>query len=355
MAASAARGHRRAPKRRGRSPLRGFALLVLSALLVVCSGAAVGYVTHHFGKQSAGTDEAGVVPPPTQPLDGPTNASAPGGQPGALTTPTPAPKATGPGTVTTLDVPSADNDWKTRPVDVYRPAVPANVVLPVVYLLHGVPGQPDRIMESVKTVLDQAFTTGGAAPFIVAAPSGGGTAHNDTEWADAQDGKDMVETYLVKNVIPAVEGKTPRPASMRAIVGFSMGGYGAANLTLRHPDLFSQFAALAGYFHVDDPAGVFASDSRLEAENTPDEMVQKAAGKRVLLLEDQDETDSLIQGQASEFAQRLHACDCNVDLSWHLEPGGHSYDFVTGSFPKVITFLDQGFTGEGAAAAPANG
>ena len=96
---------------------------------------------------------------------------------------------------------------------------------------------------------------------------------------------------------------------------------------------------------MDDPAGMFGSDSRLQAANTPDDLVQKAAGKRVLLLEDQDETDSLIQGQAAEFAQRLHDCGCDVDLSWHIEPGGHSYDFVTGSFPKVITFLDQGFTG----------
>ena len=349
MAASA-RGHRRAPKRRGRSPLRAFALFVISTVMVVVSGMALGYATHHFGSHPS-VDNASVVAPPSGPLDSATEAStaatdnsAIGGTDSAPVTPHPGLKANGPGTVTTLDVPSADSDWKSRPVFVYRPAVPADVVLPVVYLLHGVPGQPDRIMQSVKDDLDQAFTTGGEAPFIVAAPTGEGTAHNDTEWADAEDGKDMVETYLVKDVIPAVEGKNPRPAGMRAVVGFSMGGYGAANLTLRHPDLFSQFASLAGYFHVDDPDGMFGSDSRVEAANTPDRMVQKAAGKRVLLLEDQDETDTLIQGQAAEFAQRLHDCDCGVDLSWHIEPGGHSYDFVSGSFPKVITFLDQGFT-----------
>jgi S-formylglutathione hydrolase FrmB len=361
MATSAARGHRRAPKRSRRSPLRAVTLFVISVALVVGSGVAFGYATHHFGKHQS-TDDASVVAPPTGPLDGSTadsasatDNSAPGGKPGAAapTTPRPAPKATGPGTVTTLNVPSADDDMKTRPVDVYRPAVPANVVLPVVYLLHGVPGEPDRMMEAVKGVLDQAFTTGGEAPFIVAAPTGGGNAHNDTEWADAQDGKDLVETYLIKKVIPAVEGNSPRPAGMRAIVGFSMGGYAAANLTLRHPDLFSQFASMAGYFHVDDPDGMFGSDSRVEAANTPDDMVQKAAGKRVLLLEDQDETDPLIQGEAAEFAQRLHDCSCGVDLSWHIEPGGHSYDFVTGSFPKVITFLDQGFTaGAGVAQSP---
>jgi len=358
MAASGARGHRRAPKRRGRSPLRAVALFFISTALVVGSGVAFGYATHHLGGHPS-TDTASVVAPPTGPLDDTASAtddSAAGGTDSAPVSSHPMLKASGPGTVTELNVPSADTDWKSRPVFVYRPAVPANVVLPVVYLLHGVPGEPDRIMRSVKDVLDQAFTTGGQEPFIVAAPTGEGTAHNDTEWADAQDGKDMVETYLIKNVIPAVEGKTPRPASMRAVVGFSMGGYGAANLTLRHPDLFSQFASLAGYFHIDDPDGMFGSDSKVEAANTPDGMVQKAAKKRVLLLEDQDETDPLIQGQASEFAQRLKSCDCGVDLSWRLEPGGHTYDFVTAVFPKVISFLNQGFTVKPAAtqsAAPA--
>ena len=142
---------------------------------------------------------------------------------------------------------------------------------------------------------------------------------------------------------------------MRAIAGFSMGGYGAANLALRHPDLFGQFVSMAGYFHVDDPDGMFGSDSRLQTANTPDDLVQKAAGKRVLLLEDQDETDPLIQGEAAEFAQRLHDCACGVDLSWHIEPGGHDYDFVSASFPKMITFLDQGFTaGTGAGQSPAD-
>lgn len=360
MAASA-RGHRRAPKRSRRSPLRAVVLFVISTALVVGSGVAFGYATHHLGKHQV-TDDASVVAPPTGPLsdatDDPsaTTNSAPGGKPTAPARPRPSlPKATGPGTVTELKVASSDDDWPSRPVFVYRPAVPANVVLPVVYLLHGVPGEPDRIMDAVKSVLDKAFTSGDEQPFIVAAPTGEGTAHNDTEWADAVDGKDMVETYMIKDVIPAVEGKAPRPAGMRAIVGFSMGGYGAANLTLRHPDLFDQFASMAGYFRVDDPDGMFGSDSRIEAANTPDDMVQKAAGKRVLLLEDQQDPDPLIQGEASEFAKRLDDCNCGVDLSWHLEPGGHTYDFVTDSFPKVITFLNQGFTAPATATPSAAG
>ncbi|MBW8803216.1 MAG: hypothetical protein JF587_05070 [Catenulisporales bacterium] len=339
--------------------------MTASAVLVAGTGVAISYASHLFAKhQEAGnadTAEGSGSDPATDSGQGTSStrsgSPAPSGSKGTQGSHVPqtgdtgptavkshaGPKATGPGTVTTLKVPSADSDMATRPVVVYRPAVPAGAVLPVLYLLHGVPGEPDRIMESVKDDLDRAFTTGGQAPFIVAAPTGGGTAHHDTEWADAADGKDMVESYLVKNVIPAVEGTSPRTAAQRAVAGFSMGGYGAANLALRHPDLFGQFVSLAGYFHVDDPSGMFGSDRGLEAANTPDDMVKKAAGKRVLLLEDQDETDSLIDGQAAEFAQRLHDCDCGVDLNWHLEPGGHSYDFVTYSFTKVIVFLNQGF------------
>ena len=67
---------------------------------------------------------------------------------------------------------------------------------------------------------------------MVAAPTGTGKAHPDTEWAVSTDGSDRVETYLIKRVIPAVEGANRRTAAHRIISGFSMGGYGAANIAL---------------------------------------------------------------------------------------------------------------------------
>jgi S-formylglutathione hydrolase FrmB len=246
-----------------------------------------------------------------------------------------------------IHVPSADSDLKVRDVYVYRPAVPAGTVLPVVYLLHGVPGSPSSMISAVQPALDQAFTSGALAPFEVAAPTGGGTAHYDTEWADAVDGADMVETYLLKDVVPAVEGPTLRPAAQRAVVGFSMGGYGAANLALRHPEEFGQFVSVSGYFHVDDPAGMFGGDSPVEAANTPDAMVRQAAGKRVLLLEDQDESDPLIKGEAAEFASRLEACSCGVDVNWRVDPGSHTTEFVGAEFPRIAAFLDAGFAARG--------
>ena len=369
MARSPAKGRRRAPKRRRSSPARGL-IAVASAVAVVGTGVLIGWGSHRLnsGRPSQQTQalatptaqvsEAAAVPgsadsrassAPAAAGASDASAAAPSGVASPSGSPAPAapksnlPKATGPGKITVLHVPSADTDMKTRDVYVYRPAVPDGVVLPVVYLLHGVPGEASTILDAVQPALDAAFTTGGQAPFEVAAPTGGGSAHYDTEWADAADGGDLVETYLFKQVIPAVEGATPRDASQRAIVGFSMGGYGAANLALRHPDKFGQFAALAGYFHVDDPSGMFGNDSATQAANTPDAMVKQAANKRVLLLEDADESDPLISGEEKEFADRLKACGCGVDINWRVVPGSHDYDFLAASFPTVIGFLNRGF------------
>lgn len=366
MAAGSARGRRRAPSARS-APARA-SVVVVSAVALVAVGATVVWGRDHFfspagthGPHGAAKSPAPVAQSPmaevatgsapsspSSPSSSATSASSSGSPaPSATAAPAQLPKATGPGTVSVLHVTSADSDIKVRDVYVYRPAVPAGTVLPVVYLLHGVPGSPSSMISTVQPALDQAFTSGAMAPFEVAAPTGGGTAHDDTEWADAVDGGDMVESYLFQDVIPAVEGPTPRPASQRAIVGFSMGGYGAANLALRHPGEFGQFVSISGYFHVDDPAGMFGGDSKVEAANTPDGMVQKAAGKRVLLLEDQDESDSLIQGEASEFASRLEACSCGVDVNWRIEPGSHTTEFVGDVFPNVVTFLDAGFGAKG--------
>src|SRR5581483_10208886 len=63
-----------------------------------------------------------------------TTTSAPALTPTATV---PVPRASGPGTVQILQLPSGDADGKTREVWVYRPAVPDSAGLPVVYLLHG--------------------------------------------------------------------------------------------------------------------------------------------------------------------------------------------------------------------------
>src|SRR5207244_11467016 len=91
----------------------------------------------------------------------------------------------------------------------------------------------------------------GAAPCLVAVPNGWSDIKNATEWADSVDGQVRVESFIVSTAIPAVEGANRRDAAHRAIAGFSMGGYGSANLAEHHPDLFGQLVSIAGYYRID--------------------------------------------------------------------------------------------------------
>jgi len=69
---------------------------------------------------------------------------------------------------------------------------------------------------------------------------------------------DRYEDYLVQDLISDVEAKFPVNSgrSHRAIIGISMGGFGAVNLSLKHPGLFI-FAAANEFSNRCPDASVF--------------------------------------------------------------------------------------------------
>jgi S-formylglutathione hydrolase FrmB len=259
---------------------------------------------------------------------------------GAPRIPAPA-RPTGPGRIVTMTLAAPGESSPDRAVFVYRPAVADSATLPVVYFLHGVPGGPgDVFAAGLANYLNQAFLRG-VAPFVVVAPDGNGASHDDTEWADAWDGSDRMESFVMDVVIPAVEGPNRRDAAHRAIAGDSMGGYGAMNLAMRHPGLFGQVVTIAGYFHVDDPAGMFGGQPALIAANSPDLHPAEAAGLRVLLIDGTDESDPVIIGESQRMSTLLGASGVANDLV--LLPGDDTYTFVASQFARITTFVDAGW------------
>ncbi|HZP29513.1 MAG TPA: alpha/beta hydrolase-fold protein [Acidimicrobiia bacterium] len=226
----------------------------------------------------------------------------------------------------------------TRDVIVYRPDVPDSASLPVLYVLHGSPGAAgDPFAAGLPQIVDR-LVAAGYPPFVLAAPDGNGTKHPDTEWANAVDGTDQFETFVTKDVIDAVEGANRRDRSRRAIAGFSMGAYGAVNLAMRHPDLYGQVVALAGYFHVDDPSGVFGHELAAIDANTPELHLANARRERLLVVDGDQGNDRVVKGESKLFVQQLVAA--HVPVSYELIPGGHSWSFVASAFPDVARFLD---------------
>jgi S-formylglutathione hydrolase FrmB len=242
------------------------------------------------------------------------------------------------GTVQTLHVP-VPGTHTTRDVIVYRPDVPDSADLPVLYVLHGSPGSAnDAFAAGLPQIVDRLVAVG-YPPFVLASPDGNGTKHPDTEWANAVDGTDQFETFVTRNVIDAVEGANRRVRERRAIGGFSMGAYGAVNLAMRHPDLYGQVVALAGYFHVDDPSGVFGHQLAAIDANTPELHLANARHERLLVVDGDQGNDRVVKGESKLFVEQLVAA--HVPVSYEQIPGGHSWAFVASAFPDVGRFLDS--------------
>lgn len=107
--------------------------------------------------------------------------------------------------------------------------------LPVVYWLHGTGGGLAGI-PTLARLFDNAITGGKAPPFLVVFVNGlpGGM------YVDWKDGSTPVETVVIEELIPHIDGAHRTRASRegRLIDGFSMGGYGAARLGFSRPELF---------------------------------------------------------------------------------------------------------------------
>ena len=128
---------------------------------------------------------------------------------------------------------------------VYIPAAYDNTEarLPVVYWLHGTDGGIVGIRPMAK-FFDDAIEAGKVPAMIVVFVNG----LPRRLWADSKDGSSPVETVFIEDVIPDVDKqfRTVGKREGRILEGFSMGGYGAARVGFKHPDLFAGISILAG-------------------------------------------------------------------------------------------------------------
>jgi hypothetical protein len=95
------------------------------------------------------------------------------------------------------------------------------------------------------------------------------------------------ETYLLRVVIPFVEGRYPARAEPggRLLLGFSKSGWGAFSLLLRHPDLFGKAAAWDAPLMMEGPGrygsgDIFATPENFEGHRVTGLLERRAAGLR---------------------------------------------------------------------------
>ncbi len=240
------------------------------------------------------------------------------------------------GAVTVLRV-RGPSDNRPFAVWVWRPPGPDSASIPVIYLLHGYPGEArDAFSSGLAAILDRRLAEG-YPPVVVACPDGNGEHHSDTEWADSWDGSDRVMSRVVPADIGAVEGTHRRSSSRRVIAGFSMGGYGAMNTAMQNPGMFGSVVTIAGYFVINDLSGMFGGIPAVMARNDPSAHPGWARGINVILEEDIHDPLPLVRGQAAAMAGLLRRA--GVPATLRMLPGSHSWSYALRALQDALAFL----------------
>jgi enterochelin esterase-like enzyme len=141
------------------------------------------------------------------------------------------------------------------PADVYLPTAYAQSSsrYPVIYVLHGLPADPQTYTASGFVA---AAVAAGARPAIVVSPQGARAPNSDPEYLDHGAGRDWPQA-IADDLPRCIDSqfRTVARRSGRALIGFSAGGFGAMNIGLRHLKTYGAIEAWSGYFEATDPSG----------------------------------------------------------------------------------------------------
>ena len=166
---------------------------------------------------------------------------------------------------------------------------------------------------------------------------------------DPREGGPQWEDHIAGEVVDYVEATFPTIASRegRAMAGFSMGGYGAMMLALKHPERFAAVCTQAGSFAfghelrpdrpersafmqaVAPPGGaydLFVITERLAAVGGPEMAVRFEVGTGDHLL---------------DANRRFHAHLDALGMAHEYEEvdGGHEWGYVNRRLPTTLSFL----------------
>jgi enterochelin esterase-like enzyme len=249
--------------------------------------------------------------------------------------------------------------YKPDPIDreivVYTPpgyssAAMAGVRYPVIYLLHGAPGNPWNFVRlgHWPEIMEKAQLS--VLPILVI-PDGNyaGAKYGDSEWVNSFDGRDMFENFVVHQVVPWTDShfRTIPDAQHRVLGGVSEGGYGAANVGMHHPDVFGGILALSGYY-VNDGSGWARPSMGHEQDyldtNSPATYVQKTlssgsrnpwAGLHIFVGAGADEKRYTEQTDA--FAGAL--ARSGIAVNEKLDTGKHGWELWDTLFRQGLRWL----------------
>ena len=233
---------------------------------------------------------------------------------------------------------------------------------PILYLLHGLGDDDSGWVQfgEIGFYADKAIANGETTPMVIIMPDG-----LRSFYINSADGNLKYEDYFLKELMPAVENlyRIRKTRDYRAIAGLSMGGYGAFNYALKHPELFCAAAPLS--------AAIFTNE---EMENLDDKAYADLgaviygsglkAGNRVQANNQQNSTLKLIDSKSPESLKSVRwFIDCgdddflingnmavhsafrekNIPHQFKVRSGAHNWTYWRTAMPDVLRFLGDTF------------
>jgi enterochelin esterase-like enzyme len=230
------------------------------------------------------------------------------------------------------------------PVDVVLPpgyAAHPRQRYPVLYLLHGFPGEPWNFLDigGVQDTEAELVAAGRMRPLILVMPTGSRSYLDDEEWVNsAQPGNDW-ETFVARDLVRAIDARyrTVTGGTGRGLAGLSEGGYAAINIGLHHPGEFRLLESWSGYMRADRIPALFGYSQRRLRYNSPEDTVVTAAprlradGTYIWFYVG---TTDYFAGQNRAFAAELTSLGIRHDYStW---PGSHDWKLWRVHLPEAL-------------------
>ncbi len=247
------------------------------------------------------------------------------------------------------------------PEDYYR----ENGAYPLVYMLHGLGDDETSWLEfgRVSQYYDEEIAKGNISPMIFIMPEG-----YRTYYVNDYKGTFLYEDMFVKELVPYIDSvyRTMPDPQYRGLTGYSMGGFGALSLHLKHPGLFGSAVPLSISIRTDEQymteyapewdeqwgrlfggVGTEGPDRITDFYqlNNPFYIVPSISSdykEYRIYMDNGDDEQTLCRSN-----EELHILMRNTGFphEYRVRDGGHSFEYWCSALPNALHFLSDAFEG----------
>lgn len=237
----------------------------------------------------------------------------------------------------------------------------------VVYLLHGWGGDQSSWRSSglnIQSIADVQESKGNVRPLIYVMPQG-----LNSYYCNRYDGNFNYMDMLINEFVPLIDKRFQTTANRaeRAVVGFSMGGFGALSVASQHPETFSVSVGLSPSLNTDEQYIALSADGwNLQWGSTFGGSGQTGTSRLTSYYKSlcplhffQDKASSTFQTvryyvDCGDDEERLYVGngalhsllrEKNIKHEYRMRNGAHTESYWSESMKEVLPFIEYSFKG----------